>query len=343
MTEIRRRLTGVLVGTLPAAAAAGLQTAPPSVTPTPEPTPPPAAAPPVVAAPLAAATGSTSSSAGGVALPGSFVPSRITETITPPPPTLPKDNPYGAAVESPAALPPKLTFGEWPSEATLFASVKVDRTGKAGTVRIVRDPLPGISRLVASSLGRWTFTPARQGGQPADAWASLRVDLNLQIDEPKVERQTLTPVKKDDALPSPILRGKDDDWYDTLPPGTPEDGVAPVEKLDAPPVPNKTRWDADSWRGAFTMKFWIQVDAAGRIVRAIPLEASDPGLVPYFRRAIAGWTLKPGRVAGAAASTWNELVLGGQIRYDASIKQIQTLRKTLPPPPAAAAAAPVSR
>jgi hypothetical protein len=271
------------------------------------------------------------------------VPSRITETIAPPVPALPRNNPYGANVENPAALPPKLTFGEWPSEATMFASVKVDRTGKTGTVRIVRDPLPGISRLVASSLGRWTFTPARQAGQPADAWASLRVDLSLQIDEPKIERQTLSPVRTDDPLPVPLQLGKDTEWYDALPPGTPDDGATPVEKLEAPPVPTKTRWDADSWRGSFSMKFWIQVDAEGRIVRAIPLEASEPGLVPYFRRAIAGWTIRPGRIGGAPAATWNELVLGGQIRYDAAIKQIQTLRKTLPPPPPSAAATPASR
>jgi hypothetical protein len=318
MTDIRRRLAGALAGTLSAAAAAALQTAPAA---TPTPTPLPAAASPAAARTTA------------VALPGSFVPSRISETITPPPPLLPKDNPYGASVEAPAALPPKLAFGEWPSETTLFASGKVDRAGKPGTVRVVRDPLPGLNRLVASSLGRWTFTPARQGGQPVDSWASLRVDLSLQIDEPKIEKQTLTPVRPEDPLPAPLLRGKEEDWYDALPATVPEDGSTPVERLDAPPVPNKTRWDADSWRGPFSMKFWIQVDPAGRIVRAIPLEASEPGLVPYFRRAIAGWTARPGRVAGAAAATWNELVLGGQIRYDAAIKQIQTLRKTLPPPP----------
>jgi hypothetical protein len=257
---------------------------------------------------------------------------------------MPKENPYGAVVEVPAALPAKLPFAEGTAEATLFASVKVDRAGKAGTVRIVRDALPGINRLVQASLGRWTFAPARLGGQPTDAWASLRIDLNVSVDEPKIERQSLTPVAPEDPLAVPIARGRDDEWYDTQPAAVPADGATPVERLESPAVPNKTRWDADVYRGPFSVRFLVHVDAAGRIDRAIPLEASDPGLLPYFRRTMAGWALRPARVAGAPAATWNDLALAGQIRYEPAIKQIQTLRKTLPAPaPASVPATPGSR
>ncbi len=79
------------------------------------------------------------------------------------------------------------------------------------------------------------------------------------------------------------------------------------------------------------MKYWVLVDKTGRISRAIPIEVSDPVLLAYFRKAMAGWVIRPAQSKGAPVESWNELVVAGQITFDDEIKQISALRRAIGP------------
>jgi hypothetical protein len=242
---------------------------------------------------------------------------------------LPSENPFGGTFDSPAAFNGKPTFTELSLPASFYAAVHVDRAGKVLESRRVRDPIPSLSADSAKSFERWSFDPARKSGQPVETWASLRLDLATEVRPPKVDRFTLTPVTSTTPIAAPLDWSSDASWYDRLRPAPAGDGVVPVEQVDVLATPRKTRWDADSYKGPFSCRFWVRVSAAGRIERAIAIQVSDPLLVGYLRQQMSTWQLKPAQTGGRAADSWNELVLSGQISYSTEVKQIANLRKTI--------------
>ena len=64
---------------------------------------------------------------------------------------------------------------------------------------------------------------------------------------------------------------------------------------------------------------------------AIPLEITDPVFLPYFRRAMSSWVLRPAQLKGTPVESWNELAMSGTISFDDEIKQISTLRRVIGP------------
>lgn len=290
------------------AAAAGAQE-----TPAPAPAPPPPAPTPT-AIPAA----------------GAAAPLRLSDTPMVRIDRLPADNPFGVAAESPAALPPKPAMTELVLEAPLYAAIHVDRTGKATGSRRARDPIPALAFDEKKSFDRWTFEPAKKGGQPVETWASYRLDLTIELRAPKIEQMTLTPITPSTPIPAPVEWGSDQAWYDSLKVAAPADGSVPVEQLDTLAVPKKTRWDATSYKGPFSVRMWVRVNAAGRADRTIPMQVSEPILLADLKRQIATWQFRPARVNGQPADSWNELAVAGQIGFSVEIKQISNLRKTLP-------------
>ena len=241
----------------------------------------------------------------------------------------PSENPFGTAVEAPATLPPKLTFVDAVVNAAGFVSTRVDATGKPMGMRPERDPIPSLSAEAQKSMSRWVFDPARRGSQNVQTWAALRLDLEVEIDAPRSVQGTLVPVTPATPLPRPLPWPSDEAWLESRKGPARDDGTIPLESVDVPPMPRKTPWDADSYRGPFHAKFWARVGPDGIVEKAIPLEASDPVLLPYLRRAMSTWAFRPARAKGAPAGTWNELTLSGQISYKVEIKQIASLRRTL--------------
>jgi hypothetical protein len=132
------------------------------------------------------------------------------------------------------------------------------------------------------------------------------------------------------SIPVPYEWATDQAWYDAVKSPASTDGTVPVEQLDTLPVPKKTKWDADSYKGPFSVRMWVKINAAGRADKTIPIQVTDPILLADIRRQIAAWQFRPARVNGQSADTWNELAVSGQIGYSAEIKQIQNLRKSLP-------------
>lgn len=242
---------------------------------------------------------------------------------------LPAENPFGATVDSPPAFNGKPALTELALAAPLYAAVRVDRSGKVLESRLLRDPIPSLAADSKKSFERWSFDPARKGDQPVETWASIRLDLAAEVRPPKLEHFTLTPVTPASPIPAPFAWGSDNSWYERVQPGPLPEGAVPVEQLDVLPTPRKTKWDADSFKGPFSCRFWARVNAAGRIERAIVIQVSDPVLIGYFRQQMSTWQLKPAAAGGQPADSWNELALSGQVSYSVEVRQIANLRKTI--------------
>ena len=313
---------------------------PPAPTPMPTPAPAPApgagAAPAPPSAPVVATTpvpGSPTPPANevGLPLPTPAAPTalRIRDVPSITIERLPSENPYGKTVDAPAALPPKLAFSEATYPAAFFVTVRVDPTGHAGTVRRDHDPIPSLAAESLKSFSRWTFSPARRGGQAVDVWAPFRVDLAFEVRSPKIAQTSLTPIEPSAPIPKPFDWMPDNEWLESRRAPSPLDGTTPIDQVDTAPIPQKSPWSADSFKGPFSVKFWVKVDPSGKITRAIPLDVSDPVLLGYFRRSMEAWTLRPAQAGGAPVETWNELTLSGTISYSDDIKQIVALRKDI--------------
>jgi hypothetical protein len=324
---MRRTIRNLFLATLPVVTASLFvlgQEPPPAPTPTP-------AAP---AAPAPAAPEPTPSAADlGLPLPTPIAPTalKIRDLPSITVEKLPADNPYGKAPETPAGLPQKLVFTDATMQAAFFVSVHVDPTGRPLSVRRDRDPIASLAAESLKSISRWTFTPARKGGQAVDTWGAYRIDLDVEFRSPKIAQMTLTPVTASTPIPKPFEWKSDAEWLDSRHVPAPSDGSVPIDQVDATPIPQKQPWSADSFKGTFSVRYWVLVDKSGRITRAVPLDVTDPVLLPYFRRSMGTWILRPGATAGAPVDSWNELALGGQISFSADIKQIVALRKSIGP------------
>lgn len=273
-----------------------------------------------------AATPAPAPSSSAAPASSSAPPLRLTEPPVLSISRLPPENPFGIVAESSASLPPKPTLPEMVLSTSLFVTTRVDANGKVVTVRRARDPIPTASAETQKDLARWTFEPARKGAQKVAAWAPHRLDLAVEIDEPKIEQIILTSITPATPLAVPFDWGLDGVWYDTVKAPPPSDGALPVEQLDTLAIPKRTPFP-DSHKGPFSCRLWIKVGAAGRVEKTIPITASDPVLIAYFRKAMSGWQLRPARVKGAPAESWNELAIAGTFSYSVEIKQIVPLRK----------------
>jgi protein TonB len=338
MTQAHRHgFAAALIAAMGALASA--QTGPaPTPTPGENPATPPAAAAPATETPTAPpAAASATPTAAPTPVPPTPVPTgppprRLIESPAISVSRLSAENPYGTVVEEPATLPAKLAFGEVVVPASLFAAVRVDPTGKVVQSRLVRDPIPSLAAESRRSFEqRWSFDPAVKGGQPAETWASVRLDFQVEV-RVRDAQPTLTPVTPATPLPSPVEWGDDTKWYESYRVNPPTDGTVPLEQVDTPPIPKKTKWSADSFKGPYSCRFWIRVTAGGQVDKVIPIQVSDPVLIASMRRAAGAWVLKPAKAKGQPVDSWNELAISGQVSYSIDVKQVNTLRKTLATP-----------
>ncbi len=238
------------------------------------------------------------------------------------------ENPFGLVTEEPAALPPKLEFPQNTVTVGLYAAVRVDPAGKAVQSKIIRDPIPSLAADSRRSFEqRWSFDPALKSAHPVETWASVGLDLQVEV-RPREEQTAMTPITPATPLPAPFDWGDDKAWLDNFKAVVPTDGTVPLEQVDTTASPKKTKWLADSYKGPFTSRFWVKVDASGRIEKVVPLQVSDPVLIAYMRKMTPGWVLRPARVKGQPVDSWNELAVSGIVSYSIEVKQINNLRKT---------------
>lgn len=301
----------------------------PASAPAETPTPGPEAAATPAGAPAPAPTITNTPLPSPTPVPTGAPPRRLGETSVVSISRLGTENPFGLATEEPAALPPKLEFPQNTVAVALYAAVRVDPAGKIVQSRIVRDPIPSLAADSRRSFEqRWSFDPAVKAGKPVETWASVRLDLQVEV-RPREEQSALTPITPATALPAPFEWGDDKAWIDNVKAVVPTDGTVPLEQVDTTASPKKTKWIADSFKGPFSGRFWIKVGADGRIEKVVPIQVSDPVLIVYMRRIAPGWVLRPARVKGQPVDSWSELNVSGLLNYSIEVKQINNLRKTL--------------
>ena len=308
------------------------QAPPPAPVPTPQSAPAPEVAP--APAPVAAPAPETAPPVAPVTVPAAPAPAastalQIRETPVILVAKLPADNPFGGTAQVPAALPQKLNFVDGAVSVGDYVSVHVDPAGRAMAVRRERDPIPSLSAEELKSLSRWLFSPARKGGQAVETWGAYRIELYIEVRAPKILQMALVSITPSTPIPTPLSWPSDNDWLESRHPSPPTDTTVPIDQVDVAPLPQKTPWSADSFKGPFSVKFWVRVDKSGHIDRAIPLEISDPALLSYFRKSMSTWVMRPAQNDGAPVDSWNELALSGQISFSTDIKQIAALRRPL--------------
>lgn len=256
-------------------------------------------------------------------------PLKITEAGTTLVARIPTDNPFGSAVDSPAMPPIKPVIPKILMTDEMYVAIRVDARGKPTSFKRVRDPIPSISADTQKSLSRWVFDPPKKDGLPVDAWTSVKLDLAMEVDPLKIEQLLLTPVTRESPIPTPFEWPAAAAWLEAQKPAPPSDGAVPLEQLDMPPAPRKTPWSADSLKHPINLKLLVRITAAGKVDRIVPLQVSDPFLIPYLRKGLSLLVFKPARSGNANVDSWNEVLLTGTIDNSIELKQIVSLRKSL--------------
>ena len=204
--------------------------------------------------------------------------------------------------------------------------------GKPTSFKRVRDPIPSIAADTQKSILRWVFDSPKKGGQAVDTWTSVKLDLAMEVDPLKIDVLQLTPVTRESPIPTPFEWPAGAAWLEAQKPAPASDGTVPLEQLDAPPAPRKTPWSADSLKHPINLKLLVRITAAGKVDRLVPLQVSDPFLIPYLRKGLALLVFRPARAGNANVESWNEVLLTGTIDNSIELKQIVSLRKSLAGP-----------
>ena len=241
---------------------------------------------------------------------------------------LPERNPFTCDADTGAAIATR----ELPSgvEATIpeFVSFRLDHTGKIEDVLLVHDPIPSLAAQQRESFKKWEFLPPKKASVELAGWSTVRLDLKFEYSRPQITRADFLPVTATTPVPDVLPVRWDEGWIETAPPLTDLHGAEAVEALDMPPLPKKTKWYADRFKGPFQLKLWIEVSPAGKATRIVPVEVKDAALMGYFRGAISRWNFAPARKGGQAISCWGMLDLAGTISYDVSLLRSASIKKS---------------
>ncbi len=249
---------------------------------------------------------------------------------------LPEANPYACDAD----LSPALASREMPSgvetTAVAYAAVRLDAAGRVQEVLLLHDPIPSLRPQEIASLQRWDFTPPKKAGAPTAGWATLRLDLKIEFSRPQITKAVFAKVSPGEPLPDPLTERWDDSWLATAPPLADLHGAESVDALDVQPLPRRTRWLADRYRGAFPVRLWVEVSPGGKALRLVPVGLKDPVVLLYLQRAAARWNFAPARKGGSAVACWGILDLDGTIDYDVSLERAASVKKSAGPPAAPA-------
>lgn len=261
-------------------------------------------------------------------------------TTTAPPPTgvapsvmkLPEANPYACDAD----VAPALASREMPSgveaAAVAYAAVRLDAEGKVQEVLLLHDPVPSLRAQEIASLQKWEFTPPKKAGAPTAGWATLRLELKLEFSRPQITRAAFVKISPEEPIPAPLTDRWDDSWLATASPLRELHGAESAEALDVQPLPRKTRWLADRYRGPFPVRLWVEVSPQGKALRIVPVGWKDPAVLLYLERAAAHWNFSPASKAGAGVACWGILDLDGAISYDVTLTRAGSVKKSVGPP-----------
>lgn len=257
----------------------------------------------------------------------------IPDPVSFPPAALAWVNPLHVAADTPAKLPERPALPDFVSSETLLVAVRLEETGKVVEAVAVEPPLRAFGPLVAQLSPRWTFKAARKDGQVVKTWATLAIDLAVEVEDAALASLELVPVGKAD--PAPLI-GSDAPPERLIvrypkEPEPRENGVVSVEAVDFLPMPDKAPWKAESAKLRSRLSALVEVTAQGQVRRLVPVGTENEALVVrWFRRACQGWRLAPAQRDGAPIDSWS--VLEATVEYSlGSAKETgrRSMRKNL--------------
>ncbi len=228
------------------------------------------------------------------------------------------------------ARPP---LAELESLCLLAVAVHVDATGRVLEAVAVEPPLRALAAPVPTLAQKWKYAPATKGGSPVATWATLGLELLVDLEKGAWTDLTLSPVKRDDPLTVPLPETPGDGWLARYPREIEpkEPGAISVEDTDVPPNPAKTGWDFDGSRQKSHVSALVEVSAAGAVSRLVPVGSeNEPLVLAWVRRSLPGWKLTPARAGGKAVASW--LTLEGTVDYtinSAKLKNRRSIKKNL--------------
>lgn len=228
------------------------------------------------------------------------------------------------------ARPP---LAELESLCLLAVAVHVDATGRVLEAVAVEPPLRALAAPVPTLAQKWKYAPATKGGSPVATWATLGLELLVDLEKGAWAELTLHPVKPEDPLTVPLPESPGDGWLARYPKeiDPKEPGSISVEDTDAPPNPTKTGWDFDGSRQKSRVSALIEVSAAGAVSRLVPVGSeNEPLVLAWVRRSLPGWKLTPAQAGGKPVASW--LALEGTVDYtinSAKLKNRRSIKKNL--------------
>lgn len=250
------------------------------------------------------------------------------------PAEVPYVHPLFRAVDTSAVLTvarPPLTDLE--SLSFLAVSVHVDATGRVLEAVAVEPPLRALAAPIPTLSPRWRFAPATKDGSPVATWATLGLEILVDLEKGAWGDLTLRPLKRDDVLTVPLPESPGDGWLARYPkeidPKQP--GAISVEDTDAPPNPTKTAWDFDGSRQRSRVSALVEVTPAGTVSRLVPIGSeNEPLVLAWVRKSLPGWKLSPAMAGGKAVASW--LALEGAVDYtinSAKLRNRRSVKKNL--------------
>jgi hypothetical protein len=224
-------------------------------------------------------------------------------------------NPLFRPIETQARLVERPVPTDWEGRATLVLTLHVNETGKVVEGTSVQTPLKGLDPAIKAMISRWTFQPAKKGGVPVATWATMAIDLQVQLEKGTFSSFLLTPIGKDDPLPLVARDSTGDAWTARYPKEiSPKDStVVSVEDLDVAPVPQKTSWDFDATRWRSRVNALIEVASNGVVRRIVPIGNNyESAVFAWVRQMAPRWKLSPA-LAGKPSDSW--AVLDATLEY----------------------------
>ena len=240
----------------------------------------------------------------------------IPDPVSFPPAEVAWVNPLAVAADVPAKVVERPSLPDFESGDTVLVAVRLEETGRVVDAVAVEPPLRAFGPLVAQLSPRWTFQPARKDGQAVKTWATLGIDLTVEVEDALLSSFALVPVGRSD--PAPVI-GSDAPAEQRIAryprePEPKEPGVVSVEAVDFLPMPDRAPWKAESAKLRSRLTALVEVSAQGQVRRLVPLGTENEAfVVRWFRRAAQGWRLSPALAGGAPVGSF--CVLDATVDY----------------------------
>jgi hypothetical protein len=257
----------------------------------------------------------------------------LPDPVRPPLAEVPYVHPLFRALDEPPKLLERPNPADLETRVPLALTAHVLETGKVSEIVAVEPPLKAFLTPLPGLAPRWRFSKPTKGGQPVSTWATVVLELAVDLEKGIFTAFQLEPLRKDDPLATVVRESPaGDDWMSAYPTAIdpPDPGAVSVEDLDALPSAEKTSWSFDATRQRARMTALVEISPQGTVSRVLPTGEAEPLLVRWLRESAARWKLSPGVAGGQPVASW--MTLDATLDYtidSAKKKGERTIKKNI--------------